>query len=87
MHTKPVLIVAFLLLCLPSGGRALDVFQDPSNSGNNPGQPAGVQKDNTQAVLNVWVSDPGTYFGWDVRVDASQGMEFVSFNPDDPIGS
>jgi len=80
------LIVCFVLVLLlgPSPSGAFVVFQDPGDTGSNPGTPESLPTDGSPVDLNLWIqhgtllsepnvacsgTGPGDEFcGWDVRV-------------------
>jgi hypothetical protein len=60
MLQKLSLIFAFVLLSGSSPAQAFVVFQDPSDSGVNPGAPATVATDGTQMTLHLYVQHGST---------------------------
>jgi hypothetical protein len=81
MHKKLTLISAFLLLCGPFSAQGFDVFQDPDNFGN-PGPTAGIPTNGDPVHLNIWVRHSTTFYGWDLRIEAT-GDVTMSFGPND----
>ena len=85
MHRKLFPILAFVLLCGPYSARGFEVFQDPSNTGTNPGIPAAVPTTGSTVNLNLWVSEPGTFYGYELRIEATGALEIQTFIADPDV--
>ena len=85
MHSKLFPILAFVLLCGPYSAQGFEVFQDPSNTGTNPGIPAAVPTTGSTVNLNLWVSEPGTFFGYELRIETTGALEIQSFTADPDV--
>ena len=94
------LIACFVLGLLlgPSPSGAFVVFQDPSDTGSNPGMPESLTTDGSSLDLNLWIehgtvlsepnvacsgTGPGDEFcGWDVQVVADGDVTLDAFVPE-----
>ncbi len=79
MANKLALILAFILVCGPHSAQDFDVFQDDTESGNNPGAPAAVSTDNSPVDVILFVEEAGTYFGFDLTIVGTGDMQLESF--------
>ena len=84
MYGKLALIPILVLLCGSHPVQAFEVFHDPTGSGNNPGTSAPLANDGSPVPLDLYVQEAGTYFGWDLRIQAMGDAQLVSFSPADP---
>ena len=83
MHRKLASISVFFLLCGPLSAQGFEAYQDPSDSGDNPGEAAGIPTNGDPAALNIWVDHDPKFYGWDLRIEATGDVTINSFTPND----